>query len=85
VLHQAPRPAGAEAAWRAFQELDATRRYSDMGGAQAIQHQDVEAWCRTMRFPLHPDEILAVLALDHERRAFDAAQRGKQPDDEDDE
>ncbi|MBP8296642.1 MAG: hypothetical protein KAX84_11080 [Burkholderiales bacterium] len=56
-----------------------------MGGAQAIQHQDVEAWCRTMRFPLHPDEILAILALDHERRAFDAAQRGKQPDDEDDE
>ncbi|WP_198368758.1 phage tail assembly chaperone [Roseomonas rosulenta] len=68
-----PRPAGSDAVWRAFGELDAQRQHSDAGIPQPIQHRDVEAWCRTMRVPLHPAEIVAVLALDGERRAVEAA------------
>nr|WP_198373832.1 hypothetical protein [Roseomonas rosulenta] len=49
-----PRPPGSEAVWRAFGELDAQRLHTESGIPQAIQHRDVEAWCRTMRIPLHP-------------------------------
>jgi hypothetical protein len=66
--------------WRAFTELDAVRQYTDSGFGQALQHRDVEAWCRTMRFPLHPAEIVAVLLLDGERRRFDAEDRRKAAD-----
>ena len=68
-----PRPPGSEAVWRAFGELDAQRLHSESGIPQPIQHRDVEAWCRTMRVPLHPAEIVAVLVLDGERRAVEAA------------
>lgn len=67
-----PRPPGSDAVWCAFGELDAQRQHSESGIPQPIQHRDVEAWCRTMRVPLHPAEIVAVLALDGERRAVEA-------------
>ena len=74
--------------WRAFGELDAQRLHSESGIPQAIQHRDVEAWCRTMRIPLHPAEIVAVLALDGERRPVEAewlaARRPRDADLEDD-
>ena len=82
-----PRPPGSEAVWRAFGELDAQRLHSESGIPQPIQHRDVEAWCRTMRLPLHPAEIVAVLVLDGERRAVEAERfaSGTRPDpDEDD-
>ncbi|MBR0669971.1 hypothetical protein GXW76_02185 [Roseomonas soli] len=58
--------------WRAFSELDAQRLHTESGIPQPLQHRDVEAWCRTMRVPLHPAEIVAVLVLDGERRAVEA-------------
>ncbi|WP_456308255.1 phage tail assembly chaperone [Roseomonas rosulenta] len=83
-----PRPPGSDAVWRAFGELDAQRQFSESGIPQPIQHRDVEAWCRTMRVSLHPAEIVAVLALDGERRAVEAerlaARRPRDVDLEDD-
>lgn len=83
-----PRPPGSEAVWRAFGELDAQRQHSESGIPQPIQHRDVDAWCRTMRVPLHPAEIVAVLALDGERRAVEAARLASgvrsDPDEDDD-
>jgi len=83
-----PRPPGSEAVWRAFGELDAQRFHTESAIPQPIQHRDVEAWCRTMRVPLHPAEIVAVLALDGERRAVAAEQislrAAADPDEDDD-
>ena len=54
-------------------------------GLAQLAHRDAGKQGRQQAQKHRQPHAHAVLALDHERRTFDAAQRGKQPEDEDDE
>ncbi|WP_157971140.1 phage tail assembly chaperone [Pseudogemmobacter bohemicus] len=56
-------PEVARPLWRVFSTLSRTRTYSSLG-PNALQFGEVEAYCRMMRLPLHPEHIEILMAMD---------------------
>jgi len=49
--------------WSCFCQLSAARTYQ-MSGPNPISYAEIEAWARLHRWPLRPDHIAAIRALD---------------------
>jgi hypothetical protein len=56
-------PAGADALWRCFVDLCATRQWAD-GRPCPITYQEIDAYCRVMGAPLEPRHVQILRRLD---------------------
>ena len=58
-----PLPAGGDLLWLWFSELSATRTYG-MSGPNPITHSEIESYGRAARWPIRPDHIRILRAMD---------------------
>jgi hypothetical protein len=82
VLIGPPFPPGAAILWHMYQDLSATRHWTDFGQPLAISYSEIEAYYRLNRYRMTLNDLALLRMLDAEyRKAMADTPRSDDDDD----